>query len=603
MRLPIGVDGGAMGLRLAGWLFGTRDPAATRERDGRFAGALFLLTAGYGAVVAPSVGFPAQRGVQVGLLAICAVSGAVCFAVPWRDLPGWAVQVPTAWLVLLLSFGAGFVGGVLGAYAIGYVLLFIYVGLTTSPLMTLRVVVLTEVGVAVAGAVGNQRSGLVVLAASIVVSGIAGQLVSMACSWNRTASLRLDRVNRALVDLAAVESEADATRRIAELVRRLVGADAAVVLLPEHTGSATYVRRGGYAPPQGAPEIRIDTAAEQCGLGIVMRTGTPLYLPDAESSPIESRWLVAELAMASALYLPLTGDGGTAGAVLAWWTEPRRLVDPLGQQLAELVTVPAGQALGRLRQANRLDSPAMRDPLTGVGNRQRFDAALTDLPVGGTVLLFDFDAFAAVNDMYGRRPATTPARLHTLRRSARQNDVVTGSATTRSPWCWPTPARSPPASSSSASSGRGARRRAAGSRWGSPSAPPRRLRRRRCRAPQPTCAPPSGSRSADRRRQAVLVRASSGMVRSVLRWYSAKPGIRSVTMAHSVSRSSPVSSVTSTGNVSVPTSTVIFGLALRLWYQAGCSGAPPFDATMIMRSPSGKYTSGLILVWPVRAPT
>ena len=426
MRLPTGTDGSAVAMRLAGWLFGVRDPAATRERDGRLAGAILLLIGGYAAVVAPSFGNSAQRGVQVGLLIALAVSGAACFAVPWRTLPGWAVHVPTAWLVVLLSFGAGLLGGVLGGYVVGYVLLFAYVGVTAPPLATLRVAALAELGVVVAVGIGNQRSGLVVVAATIVVSSLAGQLVAMAVSWNRSASLRLATINRALGDLATVETEADATRRVAELVRRLVDADAAMVLLPEHTGAAAFVRRGGYTPPQGAPEIRVDTAVEQSGLGVVVRTGLPLFLPDAEHSPIELQRLVVDLAMASALYLPIPGDGGTAGVVLAWWTTPQRLIDPLGQQLAELVTTPAGQAIGRLRQVSRMESPAMRDPLTGVGNRQRFDVALTELPVGGTVLLFDLDAFAAVNDLYGREAGDDALRsfAEALRRSVRQNDMV-----------------------------------------------------------------------------------------------------------------------------------------------------------------------------------
>jgi diguanylate cyclase (GGDEF)-like protein len=47
---------------------------------------------------------------------------------------------------------------------------------------------------------------------------------------------------------------------------------------------------------------------------------------------------------------------------------------------------------------------AERDPLTGLYNRRSFDAALDDIvasPDGGALVLFDFDAFKAINDEHG----------------------------------------------------------------------------------------------------------------------------------------------------------------------------------------------------------
>src|SRR4051812_10889455 len=55
--------------------------------------------------------------------------------------------------------------------------------------------------------------------------------------------------------------------------------------------------------------------------------------------------------------------------------------------------------------------------------------------------------------------------------------------------------------------------------------------------------------------------------------------------------------------VSSPTSIVASGLALRLWYQSGLSGAPALDAKTRNRSPSGRYIIGLTRVWPLLAPT
>jgi 2-polyprenyl-6-methoxyphenol hydroxylase-like FAD-dependent oxidoreductase len=62
-----------------------------------------------------------------------------------------------------------------------------------------------------------------------------------------------------------------------------------------------------------------------------------------------------------------------------------------------------------------------------------------------------------------------------------------------------------------------------------------------------------------------------GKTRDVLVSYAANPGRSLTSRRHSSLRSSPVTSVASTGNVAVPTSTMIRGCCLRLWYQSGCS--------------------------------
>src|SRR5215216_3424112 len=79
-----------------------------------------------------------------------------------------------------------------------------------------------------------------------------------------------------------------------------------------------------------------------------------------------------------------------------------------------------------------------------------------------------------------------------------------------------------------------------------------------------------------------------GKVRDVFVSYSANPGRIATSRRHSSLRSSPVTSLASTGKVAVPTSTVIRGWAFRLWYQSGFVGDPPFVAAMIMSSPSGR---------------
>ncbi|MBT8224637.1 MAG: GGDEF domain-containing protein [Dactylosporangium sp.] len=421
-----GFDGSAAGPRLAGWLFGTRDPAASRKRDGRIAGVLLLVAAVYAALVVGTGGGAEHRGVQLGLTAAYTMSATVCFLLPWRALPDWAVQAVAVWWVLLLTLAEGILGGALGAYVVGYVLVFVYTGMNSRPRTVLALGALAELMLLVAAGAGSQRSDLPVLAASVLVAVGIGQLPALAVVRSRRTDELVDLVRQSLDELSAVDVEEDAANHVASLATRLLDADEAVVLLTEHPGSTTYVWHGGHGAVGSRAELRTEAAQDRSGLEALARTGRTMFVADVTPAAAASH-LPTWPGMASALYLPLPGEGSLVGVVIVWWTTPRPGVDSFSQRLVEVMTVPVGQTLQGLRQAKRLESPAMRDPLTGVGNRRRFDLALTDLPAGGTVLLFDLDAFAALNDMYGRETGDAVLRgfADAVRQSVRQNDVVT----------------------------------------------------------------------------------------------------------------------------------------------------------------------------------
>src|SRR3984957_1819036 len=99
------------------------------------------------------------------------------------------------------------------------------------------------------------------------------------------------------------------------------------------------------------------------------------------------------------------------------------------------------------------------------------------------------------------------------------------------------------------------------------------------------------------------VSATTGMVRDVMRSYSANPGYRSACSAYLSSRSAPRSSVACTSTMSSPTSMRASGLAFRFQYQAGLSPAPAFEANTGYRSPSARYIMILVRGFPLRAPT
>ena len=122
-------------------------------------------------------------------------------------------------------------------------------------------------------------------------------------------------------------------------------------------------------------------------------------LPEYGSRPDERPIIRFELALTA-----LALDGSQAG---------RDLFQTVEAQVRELWHLRL-QRLAMLRQARqreeveaaraRAEREVLRDPLTGLGNRRRFDVLLGGVPPAGeeplTLLLIDLDHFKAVNDAY-----------------------------------------------------------------------------------------------------------------------------------------------------------------------------------------------------------
>ncbi|WP_433383047.1 putative bifunctional diguanylate cyclase/phosphodiesterase [Actinoplanes sp. CA-142083] len=79
-------------------------------------------------------------------------------------------------------------------------------------------------------------------------------------------------------------------------------------------------------------------------------------------------------------------------------------------------------------QADRLESLAMRDDLTGLANRRRFEQAVTEAVAEGPaqVCLLDLNGFKSVNDLHGHHigDRLLVAVAHRLTDALRDNDVV-----------------------------------------------------------------------------------------------------------------------------------------------------------------------------------
>jgi diguanylate cyclase (GGDEF)-like protein len=102
------------------------------------------------------------------------------------------------------------------------------------------------------------------------------------------------------------------------------------------------------------------------------------------------------------LEVPLNGRGGVGvRGVLTAHPRPGERLDPFGQTLLTSLAAATSAALESVALNARLRVRAEVDPLTGLGNRRRLDAALTKVRPGDVVIAIDLDNFKAVNDTLG----------------------------------------------------------------------------------------------------------------------------------------------------------------------------------------------------------
>ena len=171
---------------------------------------------------------------------------------------------------------------------------------------------------------------------------------------SRVAVRELERLLEAATALSRAETEAEAAQLTAAQAMELLGADRVQVMCAETPGSSRFVNRGQCDIPIPLGEALVDAATEPSGTGVAVRTGQTVFVADAETSPVVSRRLADLLHPKSMVFVPLPGEGGYLGAVVAIWNSPRAGLDRFSQRAAELLSVEAGRALERTRAADRL---------------------------------------------------------------------------------------------------------------------------------------------------------------------------------------------------------------------------------------------------------
>ncbi|MGH9283167.1 MAG: GAF domain-containing protein, partial [Acidimicrobiales bacterium] len=168
------------------------------------------------------------------------------------------------------------------------------------------------------------------------------------------ATAGIERLLEATAALARVETEQDAAQLAADLTMELLEADRVQVMCAEEPGSSRFVSRGQRNIPVEMDEAVVDATTEPSGTALAVRTGQTVFIADAGTSPVISPRLTRLIRPTSMAFIPLPGEGGFLGAMVAIWDTARDELDPFSQRAAELLSAEAGRALERTRAADRL---------------------------------------------------------------------------------------------------------------------------------------------------------------------------------------------------------------------------------------------------------
>jgi diguanylate cyclase (GGDEF)-like protein len=388
------------------WLVGERGAAGVAV-GARLGSALFLVQ-GFTAAGTAWV-FPEQR---VSLLAFAATTlaiGLVVRSLPWTRWPRPALfALPVVALSTLAVTGVS-TSGILPAYLAFFTLSFVYVGLTQPPGWGIALMPVAFVCYAVASHGG--RGGTVVAATTGAVALVIAELLAAVMVRAHETEDGFARVLEAARAMAKTDSVEEACDTLVRSAVDVFGADKAVVYLADPTQAYRYVSvaAAGIGWARGAHGI--DIADEQTGIGVVVRTGERLFLPDAVTSPVASRRLVADLGAASVCFLPLNGRQGAVGALVVSWSRRKSVLDPVAATAAEVLSAEAGWVLERLGITARLAWEAENDALTCLPNRRALNRALSAAKPGDALVILDLDHFKQVNDSYGHAAGDETLRL------------------------------------------------------------------------------------------------------------------------------------------------------------------------------------------------
>lgn len=251
------------------------------------------------------------------------------------------------------------------------------------------------------------REATVLVLSSFVNIGLA-VLIGEAISWVTGRLRTAEQVNaerlqgmEGLLDassaLALQLDDAGAADLVAAVGGSTVGGDAACVLVKDPAGG--FIEIGSWDPfghREGVEAMRL-APGESALMERALVRGESVVLTgqDVPSCvPVAGNWTV--------LATPLRGAVEPIGFILVLLEGAHR-IDSFVLQLARALALQAGLAIERTWSRQVLLEAALRDELTGLGNRRHAAALLGDVQVGDAVAMLDLDRFKDLNDSRGHQ--------------------------------------------------------------------------------------------------------------------------------------------------------------------------------------------------------
>jgi diguanylate cyclase (GGDEF)-like protein/PAS domain S-box-containing protein len=169
---------------------------------------------------------------------------------------------------------------------------------------------------------------------------------------------------------------------------------------------------GGLITTATQPEIpvpqHIAAGAVEHGAHVAMRTGMPLFVPDAATSPHTDKQIVARVGTVSCHFHPIADASGVRGVLALSWPHARAVLSADDLLIIGVLADEAAIAMQRADLLARLDELTRTDELTGLPNRRAWDEGLAHQLVTArrqrvplSIAMLDLDFFKRYNDEHG----------------------------------------------------------------------------------------------------------------------------------------------------------------------------------------------------------
>ncbi|MEZ5063074.1 MAG: diguanylate cyclase [Solirubrobacterales bacterium] len=210
----------------------------------------------------------------------------------------------------------------------------------------------------------------------------------------------------AVGELARSNVASEARAAICREAARIAGADAAVLMEPDASGTGLRMTASEGADLAGELIPFTETSAAVRAFS----SREPFFAADVGSDRAVARRFFVALDLVSVYWVPVIQDGKAVGVIAIGWKQ--RIPEPSDRtaRLMSMIATEAGVAIERAALLDRLERMAHTDDLTGLINRRAWDVEL-EREVGRArrartplaVAMLDLDRFKAYNDLHGHQ--------------------------------------------------------------------------------------------------------------------------------------------------------------------------------------------------------